>query len=321
MSQRIIVIGAVNMDLTGTPLVKLRGGDSNPGRVQFSHGGVGRNIAENLCRLGRPVSLITMMGDDSFAESISKGCREIGMDLSMCLRDPESRTSTYLCVTEQNGDLHTAVSDMEIYDRLTPEKLEPFLPALNEAALVIVDANLPKETIGWIGREVTAPIAADPVSVAKVGRLRGILERLEMMKPNVPEAELLTGVQVRNDADFARIAGVLLGFGVRRVFLSLGDRGVYYSDGRDSGHLPCFAGPVVNTTGCGDAFLAAAADAWLDGLGIRGCALRALAAAAHCAADLNSVSTTLNKEVLLSQLGGFPIAPQTPFGPHINKQK
>jgi len=118
------------------------------------------------------------------------------------------------------------------------------------------------------------------------------------MKPNVPEAELLTGIQVRSDADFARITGALSGFGVRKVFLSLGSRGVYYSDGRDSGLLPCFAGPVVNTTGCGDAFLAAAADAWLDRLDIRSSALRALAAAAHCAADLNSVSTTLSRETL-----------------------
>ena len=298
MSERIIVVGAVNMDLTGTPAEALRGGDSNPGRVRLSPGGVGRNIAENLCRLGRPVSLITMMGEDSFAEIITRGCREIGMDLSMCLQDPGSRTSTYLCVTEQNGDLHTAVADMEIYDRLTPEKLEPYLPAMNEASLVIVDANLPEETLGWIGRKVTAPLAADPVSVAKVGRLRAILGRLEMMKPNVPEAELLTGIQVRSDADFARITGALSGFGVRKVFLSLGSRGVYYSDGRDSGLLPCFAGPVVNTTGCGDAFLAAAADAWLDRLDIRSSALRALAAAAHCAADLNSVSTTLSRETL-----------------------
>ena len=296
--QRVIVIGGVNMDLTGTPAQALRPGDSNPGRVRMAPGGVGRNIAENLCRLGRSVSLVSLMGEDAYAAAIRQHCETAGLDLSMCPSLPGEHTSTYLCVNETNGDLHVAISDMALYERLTPERLEPFLPALNAAALVIADANLPEETLLWLGREVTAPLAADPVSAAKVARLRGILRRLILLKPNAREAETLTGLSIRGEADLPRVSGKLRALGVERVFLSLGAGGVWVDDGALRALLPCYPGPIVNTTGCGDAFLAAAADAWLDGADTGTIARRALAAAAHCARDLHSVSRTLSRAAL-----------------------
>ena len=296
---QVIVIGAVNMDLSGTPAGPLRSGDSNPGRITLSTGGVGRNIAENLRRLGRDVSLVTLTGDDHYGRMIREQCRNLGIHMDMSMTEPECSTSSYLCINEQNGDLHTAVSDMAIYERLTPARLEPFLPALNAAALVILDANLPEETIAWAAGNIRAPLAADPVSTGKVSRLKSCLSRLILMKPNIPEAEILTGVRIGSEADWPRAAEALLKLGVRRVYLSLGPGGVYADDGSSRAVLPCHPGIIRNTTGCGDAFFAAAADAWLEGLNTLEAAQRALAAAAWCAADEHAVSPTLTREILI----------------------
>ena len=179
----VYVIGGVNMDISGTPAGTLRPGDSNPGRVSLSPGGVGRNIAENLSRLGRRVSLITILGNDPYADVIREHCRNVGIDLSMSFTDPLGHTSTYLCLNEQNGDLHAAVSDMAICEELTPDRLEPILPALNRGSFLIVDANLPEETLAWIAEHVTMPIAADPVSTAKASRLRPLLPKLRLKLP------------------------------------------------------------------------------------------------------------------------------------------
>ena len=110
----VFVIGAVNMDITGTQAAELRTGDSNPGRVTLSPGGVGRNIAENLRLLGRKVSLITVLGEDTYGNAIREQCRNAGIDLQFSFTDPMGRTSTYLCVNEENGDIHAAVADMSI---------------------------------------------------------------------------------------------------------------------------------------------------------------------------------------------------------------
>lgn len=303
----VYVIGAVNMDLSGTPANELRMGDSNPGKITISPGGVGRNIAENLRLLGRRVFLITIMGEDTYADVIREHCLNAGIDLQYSFTDPLGRTSAYLCINEQNGDLSTAVSDMAICDELTPDKLETLLPVLNRGSMVIVDANLPEETLAWIAKNITVPIAADPVSVSKAPRLLPLLSRLTLLKPNVPEAELLTGMTIRGDLNLSRAADALHRLGVKRVYLSLGSRGVWADDVREGGMLiPCAPGTIVNTTGCGDAFVAAAADAFLNGLDTMEAARRALAASAICAEDNAAVSPRLSQEAIEIKLS-FPM--------------
>ena len=295
----VYVIGAVNMDLSGTPSAPLRAGDSNPGRITLTPGGVGRNIAENLRLLGRKVSLVTIMGEDTYADVIREHCLNAGIDLQYSFTDPLGRTSAYLCVNEENGDLNVAVSDMTICDELTPAKLEPLLPVLNHGSMVVADANLPEETLKWIAEKVTVPIAADPVSVSKAPRLKPLLPRLTLIKPNVPETEILTGMTIQGDMNLSRAADALHRLGVRRVYISLGGRGVWADDVREGGTLlPCAAGTIVNTTGCGDAFVAAAADAYLNGLGTIEAARRALAASAICAEDAAAVSPRLSQEAI-----------------------
>ena len=292
----VFVIGGVNMDIAGTPDAELRTGDSNPGRVTLSPGGVGRNIAENLRRLGREVSLITVLGGDAYAEMIREDCRNIGIDLRCSITDPMGRTSTYLCLNERNGDLHAAVADMAICEELTPEKLEAALPEINRGEFLIADANLPERTLEWIAERVAVPVAADPVSTAKAARLRPLLHRLTFLKPNLQEAEILTGFSPGEAGSLSRIADGLHALGVSRVFLSLGAQGVWADDGKEGALLPCVPGAIVNTTGCGDAFVAAAADACLRGLGTMDCARRGLAAAAVCAEDSAAVSPRMSAE-------------------------
>lgn len=303
----VYVIGAVNMDLSGTPSGELRMGDSNPGKITMSPGGVGRNIAENLCLLGRKVSLITIMGEDTYADVIREHCLNAGIDLQYSFTDPLGRTSAYLCINEQNGDLSAAVSDMTICDGLTPARLEPLLPVLNRGSMVIADANLPEETLAWIAKKITVPVAADPVSVSKAPRLLPLLSRLTLLKPNIPETELLTGVTIRGDLNLSRAADALHRLGVKRVYISLGSRGVWADDVREGGMLiPCAPGTIVNTTGCGDAFVAAAADAFLNGLDTMDAARRALAASAICAEDNAAVSPKLSQEAIEIKLA-FPM--------------
>ena len=197
----IAVVGAVNVDISGTPDTEFLPGDSNPGHVRVTLGGVGRNIAENLSRLDRKVVMITALGEDANAAMVKQGCREIGIDLSHSLVVPQGRTSTYLCLNDEQGEIVGAVSDMAIYEALTPTFLSTRLEILNRAALVVVDGNLSSETLSYLGRNVKAPIFADPVSVKKAHHLQGVLRAVTAIKPNRPEASLLTGVEITSHED------------------------------------------------------------------------------------------------------------------------
>ena len=292
------VLGGINMDISGTPDTTAVPGASDPGRITLTPGGVGRNIAEDLVRLGCPVRMLTALGGDDLSGQLRERCRQAGIDLSLSPVFPEERASTYLCLNDEKGELVGAVSDMRVVDRLTPEVVAPLLPRLEDARLLVLDANLLAETLRYVAEHTTLPLFADPVSVKKAGRLRGCLSRCTLIKPNRDEAALLSGIPIRTDEDLPLAAGRLLELGVRQVIISLGARGCYWHDGTRDGILPCLPSPIVNTTGCGDSFLAACAVGFLEGRDLEGMARLGLAASAVTAGHEAAVSPRLCRETL-----------------------
>ena len=106
--------GGANIDVQGFSNAPVNMRDSNPGVVRLCPGGVGRNIAENLARLGADVRMVSAVGDDPFGEIILKSCIDAGMDISHIEILPDARSSSYLVLTDSDGDMLAAVSDMHI---------------------------------------------------------------------------------------------------------------------------------------------------------------------------------------------------------------
>lgn len=297
-----VVVGGVNLDIGGRPFAPLVAADSNPGRVRMSLGGVGRNIAHNLALLGVDVRLLTAFGDDLNAQRIAASCGELGIDISQCLTVPGGATSTYLFLSEQGGDMALAVSDMEIYAHMTPAFLSSRIKLLQNAQLVVVDTNIPAESIAWLAENLRLPVFADPVSTAKAEKLRPVLGKLHTLKPNQLEAELLSGVAITGEDSLRQAAEVLLGTGLRRVFISLGGGGMFAADHNGCCHVPCCPGEMVNTTGCGDAGMAAIAWAYLEGTDLAGTARAAMAAGAIAMESSETISPSMSAEALRAQL-------------------
>ena len=223
---RCAVIGAANIDIGGFPSGPLVPRDSNPGRVVLSSGGVGRNIACGLARLGVETLLVAALGADDFAGLIRAACERAGMALDLAFTFPDAASSAYLYMTDGAGDMVVAVNDMGVCDRLTPEALAPRLDALNAMDAVVLDANLPEDTLVWLAGNLTVPLIADAVSAAKAPRLLPILSRLAVLKPNDLEAQALTGIEVRDPESAMAAARKLTALGAGRVFVTLGGRGV-----------------------------------------------------------------------------------------------
>ena len=291
----VTVVGGVNMDIGGWPGEVPVMQDSNPGVVRMSLGGVGRNIAHNMALLGMDVRLLTVFGDDINAQKIAASCGELGIDISQSPIIPEGRTSTYLFITDEKGDMALAVSDMEIYKHMTPQMLSQRQTLLNASQAVVLDTNLPAESIQYLADHCTAPLFADPVSTAKAVKLKPVLGKLHTLKPNRIEAELLSGVKITDDASLRKAAETLLDTGLHRVFISLGSDGVFAADrSGQQVQLPPLPGAMVNTTGCGDAFMAAVARAFLDGADLETAAKRGLAASAIAMESADTINPAMS---------------------------
>ena len=260
----IAVAGGLNIDIGGTSQKALVAMDSNPGTVRSSLGGVARNIAHNLCLMGQHVSLFTAYGDDQYREMIEDSADAAGLDLTGALCVPHGTTATYLFLNEPDGNLSVAVNDMQICSRLTPDYFAKHLERINGAKLLILDANLPEESVAYLTEHVRIPIFADMVSAAKAGVFLPYLSRLHTIKANLLEAEVLSGIRITDEETLLAAGKKLHDSGIRQVFLSRGKDGMLAVSDTIKQVAAINARPV-NMTGAGDACVAALAVAFLQG--------------------------------------------------------
>ncbi len=296
MRPRITVAGGANGDLVGIPDGGFVPRDSNPGHVKVSAGGVGRNIAENLARLGADVRLVTAFGDDDGAASLAEGCTAVGIDVRHSIRAIGTPCSRYLAVLDEAGDLAAAVNDMRALEALTPTRLDP--AAFEGAEVVVLDCNLSPDTlVRAVELAGTTPVVLDPVSVPKAAGALPVLEGLTALKANVKEAEALTGTTGAEAA-----ADRLLRAGVRRAFISLGPDGLWCASAEGSFAVPAVPSAVANVTGAGDALAAGIAWGIATGLGMRETALAGVVLAAIALESERTVSERVSLEALRSRM-------------------
>lgn len=294
MEPYVAVVGGINIDICGKSAAPLIGRDSNPGTVKLSLGGVGRNIAHNLRLLGCPVRMLTALGDDFYARRVEEDCARLGIDLRHAIRVPGAASSTYLAIEGPEGDMELAICDDALARRITPDYLAGQREVLNGASAVAVDTNLSAEALAWLAEHCTAPLFADPVSVTKAEKLRPILGRLFLLKPNRIEAELLSGVAIRDRQTMEQAAETLLATGLRRVCISLGSEGVFCAWDAARCTAPCPETRLVNASGGGDAMMAGFVRAYLDGLPVEPAARFALSCSAIACESAETVNPALS---------------------------
>jgi pseudouridine kinase len=244
------------MDVGARTARPMLAGDSTPGHIHHAPGGVGRNIAENLARLGVEVQLATLVGDDAFGTQLLASTSAAGVDMSLTQRVAGLRTATYLSLHGPDGDMALAVNDMAILEQLTPIWCEAHLPVSTPPSVQLLDCNLPEATLAYVlARDVTSVV--DTVSVAKCERLRPLMTRVDLLKCNRLEAQALTQCPTDTVAQALEAAQALVRLGVQRSVVTLGADGVCWCDEDGRSHFRAARGvPVVSTTGAGDALLA-----------------------------------------------------------------
>ena len=292
-----VVIGAANIDIGGTPYKPLIQGDSNPGVIKMSYGGVARNIAHNLTMLGVDVEFVTAAGDDTLGMEMLKRCEGTGMDTSLSVVVPGGSSSVYLFINDEKGEMELALSHVDIVKHITPEYLESIKDVINSAAVVVADCNLSQESILKLKEICKVPIYMDTVSVSHADKIKGHLDGIDTLKPNLLEAEFLTDMIIESEYDCLEAARALINQGVRRVFISMGPHGTIAADKDHAIMVDRYPVTVRCTTGAGDSAMAAIVWSTLNE-DEEGDGLVAPAKAANAAASATiSVDATIHPEM------------------------
>ncbi|BDQ71858.1 pseudouridine kinase [Escherichia coli] len=264
----VVIIGSANIDVAGYSHESLNYADSNPGKIKFTPGGVGRNIAQNLALLGNKAWLLSAVGSDFYGQSLLTQTNQSGVYVDKCLIVPGENTSSYLSLLYNTGEMLVAINDMNISNAITAEYLAQHREFIQRAKVIVADCNISEEALAWIlDNAANVPVFVDPVSAWKCVKVRDRLNQIHTLKPNRLEAETLSGIALSGRDDVAKVAAWFHQHGLNRLVLSMGGDGVYYSDiSGENGWSAPIKTNVIYVTGAGDATMAGLASCWVDGM-------------------------------------------------------
>jgi len=256
----VVCIGAANLDrkLRSNGTLALR--TSNPASAVESFGGVARNIAENLARLGTQVALLTATGKDSSGAALLAHAEALGIDTRGALKLDDAASGTYTAVLDQDGEMVVALADMALYDRIDAGVIASRQARLASAALLVADLNLPLDTVEALRQEAkraAAPLVLVAVSEPKMARLPRELDGVSLLILNAGELASRVGRPLARDAELEAAMRDVQAQGARDLVVTRGAKGVLLTTPDGILHLPATAADVVDVTGAGDAFAAA----------------------------------------------------------------
>jgi len=282
-------------------------GVSSPGDVRTSFGGVSRNIAENLARLGHPVSLISVVGKDDFGRRLLFQADSLGIDIHACLETDEYNTASYLAIIGENGHIKYGLDDMRNLSLLTPGYLQKCKGMFADSSLIFVDANLSPATLKTIfslAKQAKVPVFADTTSSSLAARLIPYLSRLYMVTANMIEATLLCENRtcVTDPKGGLEAARFLISQGVEVAIIQMAEAGVCYATSETNGHIPAIVTKVLDPTGAGDALTATVIFGILNDIPIDDAIRLGVSAASLTLMHPGTVFPDLSLEKLYNQL-------------------
>jgi len=294
---RILCIGGAAVDRKYRAVEMIRLGTSNPVHSERSFGGVARNVAENIARLGVNVSLASLLGKDENGRALLDDLERLSIGTQFMMLSEEHATAEYVAVLQPDGELALGLANMAIFTELTPALLHKMGPDLGTGWL-FADCNLRAETLQFLiesSRRLSLTLAIDAVSTPKVARLPRDLTGIGLLFVNLDEARAYLG---EPEASPEEAAERLRTCGAERIVLTLGEAGLVAADRSGVHRIGAVGATIVDATGAGDALIAATLVALLKGHSLTEAARLGTAAAALTVESTASVRPDLSFALL-----------------------
>ncbi len=254
---RVVCVGNAALDRTYALTGPAHLATSNPAVLRSSFGGVARNVAENLGRLGVAVALVTQVGDDTGGRALRADCAKNGVDVSGVIVSAAYPTAEYVAIVDAAGELVIGASATAAIDALSIASLGAAFDEDARTAWTFADCTLPAPVLAALLEDRRAggpPLAVDAVSIAKAERLPNDLRGLDLLFLNEDEARALLGAAAAGDP--VELAREVRKRGATAVVLTRGARGAVVAEGNATTEIAVVPANPVDVTGAGDALIA-----------------------------------------------------------------
>lgn len=269
-----VIMGVIFMDIKGFPRGVYSPAGTNPGSVKFVHGGVCRNVAEDMAHIGMPVTFVTMSDMTPMGQDAVRRLTESGVDLRYAATVPCDGVGIWLAVMDEKGDLAGSVSQMpntRLLEELIREHGEEIIANSQNVALEMDLGEAVSETVIELCERFGKDLYCVPANMSVVLRRPELLTHTRCYICNQIEAGKLFGQALPEGEPEEILAAVReagRGLGLRSMVVTLGKKGsVYYDDATgEHGYCPVLPVKMEDSTGAGDAFFSGTISALTRGL-------------------------------------------------------
>ncbi|WP_343210606.1 ribokinase [Anaerolentibacter hominis] len=251
-----MVFGSFVVDLMGrAPHLPVPGETVKGSMFKMGPGGKGFNQGVAAHKAGGLVTMVTKLGQDTFAGVALDAMNELHMDTTHILSTPDSETGAALIMVDETTSQNEIVVLPGACSTITDREVDSLAPLLDDTGYLLtqLETNVSAtERIIRMAHEKGVTVILNTAPVQPVSD--ELLSKIDLITPNEVEAEILTGIPIENEEKADEAADWFMSRGVKEVVITLGSRGVYLNDGKRRGILPAFRVNAIDTTGAGDAF-------------------------------------------------------------------
>lgn len=295
MKNKIVVIGSSNVDL----LMKMdrlpeKGETVTDAIFMQVYGGKGANQAVAAARAGGNVAFVNCVGEDAYTPQMVQNYKDDGIDSSFVFHEKNMTSGHALIMIGGEGMNYLSVAPGANY-LLTPEKIDEAMPVIDEAAMIVLQYEIPEKTIKYVidlANSKNIPVLWNFAPARNFDP--GYIPKINILVLNEVEAGFLAGIPVINQADAEKAAEILVKRGVEKVIITLGSQGACIVTKDEKFSVPSYNVDAVDTTAAGDTFCGSFAVALVEGKSLKESLQFASAAAA----------------ISVTRLGAQPSAPK-----------
>lgn len=256
---KVVVIGSSNIDMVAQvshlPAPGETVGDAN---FMQSLGGKGANQAVAAARLGGSVTFVTSLGNDMYADILKNHFKKEGITTDYIIDDVNHPTGTALIFVAHSGENCIAVAPGANYS-LLPGSITHFSEVIDEADIIVMQAEIPYETIKKIAlsaKQKGKKVLFNPAPACLIDE--ELMKAIDILVVNELEAAFISGIEYTGN-NLEEIALSLLQAGARNAVITLGSQGVYMKNDKEIIQLPGYKVNAIDTIAAGDTFCGALA--------------------------------------------------------------
>lgn len=290
--EKIVVIGSANTDLiVQADRIPKPGETVLGGEFRMVSGGKGANQAVTVARLGGDACFVARVGNDLFGDELMARYAAERMDTSHIIRDPSAATGIALVSVDAQAENCIVVAP-GANGCLSKADIDRVLPVLAGAGYLLIQFEIPLDVVEYAIKTAAAAglkVILNPAPAALLDE--SCFKYIYAITPNETECALMTGIEIRSDADVSAAADILLRKGVGNVIITCGSRGAMIHSKGFTDRIPACKVDAVDTTAAGDVFNGALTVALAEGKTLSEAARFATCAAAVSVTRLGAQSS------------------------------